>query len=132
VKAKSNTSSKPKPADTSASAKIAVADDSDPDSDPIRLFMSQGLPMQGDLQNQWIIDSGASRTMCSNCKWFSQFTHLSTPVNITLGDNSSIQGTGIGRITVSMKAAGQWHHAVLQDVLYIPELHGNLLSVPQL
>jgi hypothetical protein len=31
-----------------------------------------------------------------------------------------------------MKAAGDWHHAVLQDVLYVPELHGNLLSVSQL
>ena len=70
--------------------------------------------------------------MCSNRDWFSHFTHLPIPVNIGLGDNSSIQGTGVGRITVSMKAAGTWHHAVLQDVLYVPELHGNLLSVSQL
>jgi hypothetical protein len=31
-----------------------------------------------------------------------------------------------------MKAKGRWIHAVLQDVLYVPELHGNLLSVSQL
>ena len=61
-----------------------------------------------------------------------QFIHLSTPVNIALGDNSSIQGTGVGHITVSMKVAGNWHCAVLQDVFYVPELHGNLLSVSQL
>ena len=132
AKAKGDTSSKPKAADTLASAKIAVADDSNSDHDPICLFMSRGLPLQGDLQHQWIVDSGASRTMCSNCDWFSHFTHLPIPVNIGLGDNSSIQGTGVGRITVSMKAAGTWHHAVLQDILYVPELHGNLLSVSQL
>ena len=130
--AKAKTDSTPKPKASDVSAKIAVAEDSDSDSDPIRLFMSQGSPSQGDLQHQWIVDSGASRTMCSNREWFSHFTHLPIPVNIALGDNSSIQGTGIGRITLSMKAAGMWHHAVLQDVLYVPELHGNLLSVAQL
>ena len=70
--------------------------------------------------------------MCSNREWFTHFTPLLTPVKIVLGDNSSIQGTGVGRIAVEMKAKGQWNRAVLQDVLYIPELHGNLLSVSQL
>jgi hypothetical protein len=58
--------SKPEPAGASASAKIAAADDPDHNSDPIGLFMSQGAPSQGDLQCQWIVDSGASHTMCSN------------------------------------------------------------------
>jgi len=70
--------------------------------------------------------------MCSNHKWFTHFTHLATPVNIVLGDNSSIEGTGVGRIAVQMKAEGKWYRAVLQDVLYVPELHGNLLSASQL
>jgi hypothetical protein len=130
--AKAKSDSTPKPKATDASAKIAVAEDSESESNPVRLFMSRGLPSQGDLQHQWIVDSGASRTMCSNRDWFSHFSHLPVPVNIALGDNSSIQGTGVGRIGVSMKAAGTWHHAVLQDVLYVPELHGNLLSVSQL
>ena len=127
--AKAKTDSTPKPKASDASAKIAVAEDSDSDNDPIRLFMSQGSPSQGDLQRQWIVDSGASRTMCSNREWFSHFTHLPTPVNIALGDNSSIQGTGVGRITISMKATGTWHRAVLQDVLYVPELHGCYVTV---
>jgi hypothetical protein len=94
--------------------------------------MSRGSPSQGDLQHQWIVDSGASRTMCSNHDWFLHFSHLPVPMNIALRDNSSIQGTGVGQIGVSMKAAGTWHHAMLQDVLYVPELHRNLLSVSQL
>jgi hypothetical protein len=53
-------------------------------------------------------------------------------VNIVLGDNSSIHGTGLGRIAVQMMAGGKWICTVLQDVLYVPELHGNLLSVSQL
>jgi hypothetical protein len=130
--AKAKSDSTPKPKATDASAKIAVAEGSESESDPVRLFMSRGSPLQGDLQHQWIVDSGASCTMCSNCDWFSHFSHLPIPVNIALGDNSSIQGTGLGRIGVSMKAAGTWHHAMLQDILYVPELHGNLLLVSQL
>src|SRR6266702_518218 len=131
AKASGDFTSKPKPAD--ASAKIALAEEPTSDSDTVRLFkVSQGLSVQGDLQRQWIVDSGASHTMCSNRKWFTHFTPLLTPVKIVLGDNSSIQGTGVSRIAVEMKAKGQWNRAVLQDVLYVPELHGNLLSVSQL
>ncbi len=39
---------------------------------------------------------------------------------------------GVGRIAVEMKAERRWNRAVLQDVIYVPELHGNLLSVSQL
>jgi len=31
-----------------------------------------------------------------------------------------------------MHAAGKWNDVVLQDVLFVPDLHGNLLSVAQL
>jgi len=65
AKASGDSTTKPKPAD--ASAKIAVAEEPTSDSDTVRLFkVSQGLSVQGDLQHQWIVDSGASRTMCSN------------------------------------------------------------------
>jgi len=132
AKAKSAETTKSKSAD--ASAKIAVAEEEpDSNSDPVRLFrVSQDFPVRGDLRHQWIVDSGASRTMCSNRAWFTQFTTLTSPVNIVLGDNSSILGTGTGRIAVQMLAGGKWVRAVLQDVLYVPELHGNLLSVSQL
>src|SRR6266702_4795510 len=131
AKASGNFTSKPKPAD--ASAKIALTEEPTSNSNTVRLFkVSQGLSVQGDLQRQWIVNSGTSHTMCSNHKWFTHFTPLLTPVKIVLGDNSSIQGTGVSRIDVEMKAKGQWNRAVLQDVLYVPELHGNLLSVSQL
>ena len=130
TKAKNDSTSKLKPTD--ASAKVAVAKELSSNSDPVWLFMSQGLPAEGDLQHQWIVDSGVSRTMCSNHTWFSHFSSLTSPVKIVLGDNSTIQGTGIGRITVQMKVNGKWSHAILQDVLIVPKLHGNLLSVSQL
>ncbi|KAH9959899.1 hypothetical protein BJV74DRAFT_749048, partial [Russula compacta] len=54
------------------------------------------------------------------------------PTKVLLGDNSVILGTGIGHVSIQMKANGKWSDIILQDVLYIPELHGNLLFVLQL
>jgi hypothetical protein len=70
--------------------------------------------------------------MSSNRSWFTQFTPLASPIEIVLGDNSSIWGTRVGRISVRMQANGKWHQATLGSVLYIPDLHGNLLSVSHL
>jgi hypothetical protein len=85
-----------------------------------------------DIGNQWILDSGATRTMCFNCSWFCNFVQLPIPVNIVLADKHYIQGTGAGNIAVLTKAHSKWHCTILQNVLYVPELHGNLLSVKQL
>jgi Pol polyprotein/LTR polyprotein gag-polypeptide-like protein len=97
-----------------------------PSEESIHAF--QALPALN-LQHKWIMDSGASHTMSSNHHWFHIFTHLSTPITIFLGDNSTIHATGIGHIHVHMQANQEWHHAILQDVLFVPDLHGNLLSV---
>jgi len=51
---------------------------------------------------------------------------------VWLGDNSYITAHGIGHIPVHMRAKNKWNRVILQDVLYVPELHGNLLSVSAL
>ena len=88
-----------------ASAKVAVAektDRSDSDSDVVRLLKVSHAPSShGNLQERWVIDSGASRTMSSNRSWFTQFSPLASPIEIVLGDNSSIWGTGVGRFSAS-------------------------------
>jgi transposase InsO family protein len=70
--------------------------------------------------------------MSCNREWFHNFSPLVSPIHVILGDNSSILATGVGRIPVRMRAGGSWSNAVLQDVLFVPELHGNLLSVAHL
>jgi hypothetical protein len=81
--------------------------------------------------NGWIIDSGASQNMCAHRNWFHQYSSLSSPIDVVLGDDSSIQATSVGRISVCMSANGMSSPAILQNVLHVPELHGNLLSVSQ-
>ena len=81
------------------------------------------------LEAGWIIDSGASRNMCAHHNWFHHYSPLVNPMDVILSDDSAIQATGVGRISVCMHAEGKSSPAVLQDVLHMPELHGNLLSV---
>ena len=90
--------------------------------------------MQSDLSNEtlsekWLIDSGASRIMSSHRHWFRQFSPLPKPIKVVLGDNSSIPATGQGRILIRMNTGDGHRNAVLQDILYVPDLSGNLLSV---
>jgi len=142
---------------SSATAKITVT--SDPpaygatnNSDVICLFHAVAVPCQShsaehpsttckrmlqakidsgpqNLKAGWIIDSGASCNMCAHHDWFHHYSTLASPMDVILSDNSAIQATGVGRISVHMHAKGKSSPTVLQDVLHMPELHGNLLSV---
>ena len=84
------------------------------------------------LQHKWIMDSGASCIMCSNHSWFQHFSPLATPTCIILGDDSCINGTGIGHLYIRMRAGGKSTDVVLQNVLFVLDLHCNLLSVAHL
>src|SRR5258708_37964894 len=73
-----------------------------------------------------------SRTMCSHCEWFSSFSPLSKPTTVVLGNNGNILATSVRCIKVKLCMHTKECHFVLQDILYVPDLHGNLLSVGQL
>jgi len=129
------------------STKVAAADTDSDDSDktiqvfmahaisdqPIeRIFKTKAELRQSNLQYGWLINSSASRTMCSHQAWFSHFTPLSTHTKVILGDDSLILAMGTGHVPVHMLTQGKWVNSILQDVLYVPDLHGNLLSISHL
>jgi len=84
------------------------------------------------LKHQWIMGSGYTRTMCSNRSWFSDFSPFASPVIVTLGGHSRVLTTGTGTVPIRMRADMRWHSAELQDVLFVPDLNCNLLSVARL
>ena len=77
------------------------------------------------LLSIWIIDSGATDHMTSHSNFFSNYTILSgrPKVKVANGTFSSIIGQGIDSITSSL---------TLQNVLHIPNLSCNLLSVSKI
>ena len=74
----------------------------------------------------WIIDSGASCHMCKDESTFKDLKELETPKEITLGDGYCVKAIAKG--TIHMYTNEQ-RKIELKDVLLIPNLSFNLLSV---
>jgi hypothetical protein len=70
--------------------------------------------------------------MCSHRAWFFHFTPLSQHTKVVLSNNSAIPAVGSGHLNVKMLANGKWINSILQDVLYMLDLYGNLLSISHL
>ena len=68
--------------------------------DHLHAYTAKACVEDVNLSEKWLIDSGASWVMCSNCHWFHQYNILPPPIIITLGDNSTILAIGQGCIWV--------------------------------
>jgi hypothetical protein len=81
--------------------------------------------MDGGLEDTWLKDSGCSRHMTGNKKWFSSLTPLSHKENVTFGDDKKgkVLGTGVIKVIDCF---------TLNDVALMDRLRYNLLSVSQL
>jgi hypothetical protein len=79
----------------------------------------------GDLENRWLMDSGCSRHMTENKKWFSSLTPLSHKEYMTFGDDKKGKVLGTDIIKVNS-------YFTLNDVTLVDKLRYNLLSVSQL
>ena len=78
----------------------------------------------------WIIDSGASSHMCNNRKLFVKLYPLEHPVEVKLGDGRELMATAQGVVRLRMKSGSdRSRKCSLHDVLYVPELSYNLISV---
>jgi hypothetical protein len=80
--------------------------------------------MDGGLENKWLIDSGCSRHMTGNKKWFSSLTLLSHKEYVTFGADKK------GKVlSTSIKVNDYF---TFNDVALVDKLMYNLLSVSQL
>jgi hypothetical protein len=75
--------------------------------------------MDGGLKNMWLMDSGYSRHMTRNKKWFSNLIPLSHKEYVTFEDNKKGKVLGIGVIKVN-------DHFTLNDVALMNKLRYNL------
>jgi len=82
-------------------------------------------------EDKWFVDSGATGHFCSRRDWFREYTPTSES-KIKLADNNTITIKGKGAIKVEIEVDGKNHEYVIDDVSYVPDLSGNLLSVKKL
>ena len=81
-------------------------------------------------QNGWIVDSGATSHMCNNRKLFTKMHTLEKSLEVMLGDGHVLEATGKGIVMMDMRFPnGNMQRCKLHDVLYVPSLFYNLLSV---
>jgi hypothetical protein len=81
--------------------------------------------MDGGLEDTWLMDSGYSRHMTGNKKWFSSLTPLSHKEYVTFGDDKKGKVLGTGVIMVN-------DCFTLNDITLVDRLRYNMLSVSQL
>ena len=77
------------------------------------------------MENTWLMDSGCSRHMTGNKKWFSSLISLSHKEYVTFRDDKKGKVLGTGVIKVN-------DFFTLNDVALVDRLRYNLLSVSQL
>lgn len=76
-------------------------------------------------KKQWYIDSGASMHMCSNKEWMYNIREPSVKT-ITVANSEPLTVEGAGEINVNISQGGKIQ---LKNVLYVPGLAANLISV---
>ena len=96
-------------------------------SDSLAMVAMSACGMRRESQNhQWIIDSGASSHMVNTME---PGIVEKTLDGICTADGRQIKVAGKGDIAVNLNVNGKLQKCTLKNVLYVPELSCNLLSV---
>ena len=83
------------------------------------------------LTDAWCIDSGATSHMCNSREFFTDITEHQGQVVLANGVKLPTAGIGEGYIQC-VRQNGECQRIKITDVLYVPQLKGNLLSVRKL
>eukprot|EP00794_Sanderia_malayensis_P016556 gene16556-biopygen13988 len=79
---------------------------------------------------EWWIDSGASKHMTPNKRLMSNFITFKTPIQVKLADNNQVLAYGKGDLRFPVFDGSKRYNIFLQDVLYVPRIKRQLLSIP--
>ena len=110
---------------------FTAEDESSSDRESTGLVVQHALSSKCNTPDQWILDSGATCHVCNKKELFSQFQALQIPLNVTLGDGRNLQATGRGNVVLTMSLPQcKINKCTLYDVLLVPDLAYNLVSVP--
>lgn len=81
----------------------------------------------------WVIDSACTRHMTYSREAFDEYIELEKPRKVRVANGAYIYGIGLGSITIRVFISElEVRELTLSDVLHVPQIAGNLISVPQL
>lgn len=81
------------------------------------------------LKNEWIADSGATCHMSPVKEYFTELKLLDKPKRCSVGNGSTAEITGIGKMVLNGIIDGKRTKINLSDVNFIPSLTTNILSI---
>jgi hypothetical protein len=80
-----------------------------------------------DLKEVWLLDSGTSSHVCCLKEFYKDFEPYNSKIKV--GDGREVRVTGKGSVEIKVKTNNQIKNLRLEDVLYVPELKVNLISI---
>jgi len=83
-------------------------------------------------RDKWFSDSAATIHICNKKSKFSDLEYYKHPSSIAVGDNSLTDVLGKGKVEGSARVEGGGHHVTIEDVLFVPGMSANLISIGQL
>ena len=85
--------------------------------------------LRADTADVWVTDSGASAHMTYRREWFTEYRPKSDRSTVSLGDDGECSVIGVGTILVERLVDRKWHEMKMENVLQVPKVKNNLLSV---
>ncbi|KAJ5829151.1 uncharacterized protein N7525_007404 [Penicillium rubens] len=82
------------------------------------------------IRDAWIVDSGCAQHVCNSASKFVQMDKYHGPPLRSV--DASTTPSGVGTVNVLCNVRGRRKWLVLDNVLYVPSAHANLISVLQL
>ena len=79
----------------------------------------------GSNPKEWWIDTGATRHVCSDKKMFSTFEPIEIGKKVFMGNSATSDIKGYDKVVLKMTYGKE---LALTNVLYVPEIHKNLVS----
>ena len=91
-------------------------------------FSSEILLQTVDNSEKWFLDGAASKHMTFQRHLFDEFEECRNEY-VLFGDGTTCEVEGHGIIYIKRLVSGEWFNGKLQDVLFVPKLKNNLVSV---
>jgi hypothetical protein len=82
------------------------------------------------IRDAWIVDSGCAQHVCNSASRFIQMDKYNGPPLRSVDTSTTPSGVGTVNILCNVRDRRRW--LVLDNVLYVPSAHANLISVLQL
>jgi hypothetical protein len=83
------------------------------------------------IPHDWIVNFGVMQHMAFQQEWFTTYKRIS-PRRVFMGDDTNLEAIGKGNIKATMQVGGELSHITITQVLHVPKMKNNLISVSKL